>query len=418
YYKIEINPNGQINLLNKKNNMYYQNILDIEDCGDWGDEYDYSGPKENQTDVIYAMKDALIMESVPYIDGPSQKTYKIKMLINLPISLKEDRSTRDENLIENKLTLYISLYKGIDRIDFRIKYHNKSKDHRIRAIFNSEIKSDKVYADGHFYIVSRNIELPHSESWVQKALPTNHQKDFICIQDESTYFAVFNKGLPEYEAIKKKDGTIDLGITLLRSIGWLSRGDFASRGGIAGPDLHTPGAQCLGKHTFELSLSIKHNEAGLLNSEVHVIGKNFNNPLISAFPETIKKVVRVRDKLIFSIIALLLPYKKPKEEMKSYLPESICFLKIENKNILLSALKKSEEGNFLILRLYNLASSLQRTKIILFKDIYIKAAQIVNFLEEKPERNIKANIIHHLDNLIELEINPHVIVSLKIEIQY
>ncbi|MBA7709185.1 hypothetical protein ES703_118097 [subsurface metagenome] len=83
----------------------------------------------------------------------------------------------------------------------------------------------------------------------------------MCAQDDATCFAVFNKGLPEYEAMKDNNGTIKIAITLLRCVGWLSRGDLATRTGIrsaiAGPPLHTPGAQCLEKYEFSILFLFK-----------------------------------------------------------------------------------------------------------------------------------------------------------------
>jgi alpha-mannosidase len=41
-----------------------------------------------------------------------------------------------------------------------------------------------------------------------------------------------------------------IAITLLRAVGWLSRGDMAERKGHAGPALETPSAQCIGERTY------------------------------------------------------------------------------------------------------------------------------------------------------------------------
>jgi alpha-mannosidase len=64
---------------------------------------------------------------------------------------------------------------------------------------------------------------------------------------------VANRGLPEYEVIPGEEG-VTVALTLLRCVGWLSRDDMHCRRGHAGPALPTPGAQCLGSHTFEYAL--------------------------------------------------------------------------------------------------------------------------------------------------------------------
>ncbi|MEK6619703.1 MAG: hypothetical protein AABZ26_01870, partial [Chloroflexota bacterium] len=45
-----------------------------------------------------------------------------------------------------------------------------------------------------------------------------------------------------------------ISITLLRCVGWLSRGDLRERRGHAGPALETPSAQCPGRATFRYCL--------------------------------------------------------------------------------------------------------------------------------------------------------------------
>jgi alpha-mannosidase len=67
---------------------------------------------------------------------------------------------------------------------------------------------------------------------------------------------VANRGSAEVDAVPESDGTTSLAVTLLRAVGWLSRGDLRSRPGDAGPGLETPGAQVAGPHRVELSLRL------------------------------------------------------------------------------------------------------------------------------------------------------------------
>ena len=53
-------------------------------------------------------------------------------------------------------------------------------------------------------------------------------------------------------AVGEADGTTSLAVTLLRAVGWLSRGDLALRPVHAGPAIATPGAQVPGRHRAEL----------------------------------------------------------------------------------------------------------------------------------------------------------------------
>ncbi|MHA1241123.1 MAG: glycosyl hydrolase-related protein [Promethearchaeota archaeon] len=309
-----------------------------------------------------------------------------------------DRYIRGEFLVSNLIDIYITLYKDIKRIDFKIDLENISKDHRIRVLFPSKIKTRKVYSDGHFYVNPRDIDLPKAEKWAQKPLPTNHQKDFVSVSDNSRTFSVLNKGA----------------ITLLRCIGWLSRHDFASRRNNAGPDLSTPKAQCIGKHSFELSLVIEDNKSDWLASQTHVRGKEFNNPFYVIAPVIVMTSIRASDKIVITPFGIISAFNVAKRQpILPYLPSKLSFLEVENKNIVLSALKKTEEGNDLILRFYNISPKTEETSISLCNFLQIEHIEIVNFLEEEPQSEIKAILDFKSGNTFTLKMEPHVITTIK-----
>jgi len=415
FYRINIKPNGYIDIFDKDTGVIYENICEFEDMGDWGDEYDFSGPRDNQVDIVYTTEDVAVFERSIYIDGPTQKTFKLRLNLKLPYSLSEDRYNREEWLVDNKISIYISLYKGIRRVDLKIELENNSKDHRIRILFPTNIRSDLIHADGHFYVVPREVKLPKAENWVQKPLPTNHQKDFVSVSNDSRTFAVLNKGLPEYEAKINEDNTITFAITLLRCTEWLSRDDFKTRMSHAGPEFKTPGAQCLGKHTFELSI-ITSSYPNWSDSEIHLRGKEFNNPLRPVFPLMVHSPLRTSDKVILKPSGILSLFIKTKKKiLEPYLPAILSFLEIDNKNMVLSALKKSEEGEYLIVRVFNISSDPQNARLTFYKKILIKNAEIVNFLEEPPINEIKAKINTYNNNTLDITVEPHVIVTFKIE---
>ncbi|MFX0006766.1 MAG: glycoside hydrolase family 38 C-terminal domain-containing protein, partial [Candidatus Hermodarchaeota archaeon] len=418
FYRVNITSEGFINVIDKESGMVYDKVCYFEDVGDWGDLYDFSGPKSNQTDLRFTSEDAAVFERSVHIDGPTQKTFKLRLNLKLPYSLTEDRYNREDWLADNKITIYISLYKKIKRIDFKIELENNSRDHRIRVLFPTKIKADKVYADGHFYVVPRSVDLPKAERWEQMPQPTNHQKDFISISNQNGTFAVLNKGLPEYEAIKDEDYSITFAITLLRCIEWLSRDDFNSRYIPAGPAFKTPKAQCLGNHIFELSL-ITSTKQNWLEAKIHRRGKEFNNPFKLFFPAMVESPIRASDKVVlrpFGIVSIF--YKTKTEDLQSYLPPKMSFIEIDNESIILSCLKKAEVGEYLIIRLYNISSSSQNGILTLYEKLLIKNVEIVNFLEEIPKNGIKAEANNFKSNMIEVKLEPHVIATLKIEISF
>ncbi|MFN8755068.1 MAG: hypothetical protein ACK5YB_05900, partial [Burkholderiales bacterium] len=71
-----------------------------------------------------------------------------------------------------------------------------------------------------------------------------------------------HRAMHEYEIVAEETAGADtksgraLAMTLLRCVGWMSRRDLVTRGVGAGPDLETPGAQCLGTEVFVFQLGL------------------------------------------------------------------------------------------------------------------------------------------------------------------
>jgi alpha-mannosidase len=415
YYKVSLEGETMLTVEDKRTGTIYENICYIEDVGDWGDEYDFSGPNEDQNDTTFTSEDMLFHNSEIILDGMTQKTLELNFTLELPVSLTEDRIKRSEKLCENQITVSLSLYRDIKRIDFTIELNNRSKDHRIRVIFPSQIKSEQVYADGHFYVVPRDIKLPKAEHWAQDPLPTNHQKDFLCVEDDSSCFAVLNKGLPEYEAIQNDDSTISLAVTLLRCVEWLSRGDLATRGSNAGPDLNAPGAQCLERNTFELGLVIE-DTPHWMEAAIHRRAKEFNIPLRPIFPQMASTPLRVDDHIILSSLGILEIFRDSQErKTERFLPSELSFLTIDNPKIMLSALKRAETENVLVVRCYNLSSTPEAANLNFTDFITLQNAEIVNLLEETPNNTIKAEIESLEDRRLQVSLQPHVIATFKVQ---
>ena len=75
--------------------------------------------------------------------------------------------------------------------------------------------------------------------------------DVVAVKGATKGLAVGVDGLREYSVLHD-GGTI--AITLLRAVGFLSRGDLPERHGHAGPELATPSAQCIGTRSYRYTV--------------------------------------------------------------------------------------------------------------------------------------------------------------------
>lgn len=369
YYKVIAETNGTITVVDKINNKIFKNCNRFVDGGDAGDEYTYSPPLNDE--IIVSRSDNISIQDV----GPSEATLRISGKIILPESLALNRKSRAEKMIECPIESEVKLFSEVQRIEFKTKFDNKACDHRLRVEFPTAIKSDYVYAEGHFDVVKRLIKLPDSEGWVEKAYKTAHNSGFIDINDGKYGLAILNKGLPEYEIIPDNN---TIALTLLRSVGWLSRGDLEyKRGGNAGPSISTPEAQCLGENTFSYAL-IPHQG-------------NWDDARIS------QKTRQYKTKIL----------TRQLENQSGNLPSSCSFIQLEGKYLEISAIKKNEFEDKLVVRIYNPTNRETTGKIKLRFNVH---KVYLGRLDESYKEELSYN------NGVEIAIKPKEIKTIILEV--
>jgi len=318
YFIVEADEDdGSLTVTDKATGQVYEGLNGFLDEGDAGDEYNYSPPPTDR--IVDAPAGPPTIAT--YRDAAGQSLV-IEMTYDLPVSLTEDRQSRADETVPCRIETEVALWTGVRRIDVTTTIDNRASDHRLRVHFPTGVHVETSWADGHFCAIERPIELPtDTANWVEQPIGTHPQRAWCDVSDGERGLLIANRGLYEFEAFHDEDGETILALTLLRCVGWLSRADIAARPGHAGPGLPTPGAQSLGEHTFEYAI-IPH--AGDW-SQAAGAAYAFAAPL-RAVPATVHT---------------------------GKLPPVGSLLEVEPESLAVSAIKRSEDGHALIVRLYN-----------------------------------------------------------------
>jgi mannosylglycerate hydrolase len=373
FFKIKIQENGSIILTDKRNNMVYRNLNTLNDGGDVGDEYNYEPPIEEK---IYSTGE-LKAEVTVLENGLAICTLKVKYDFMLPASAAKDGKARVSELISCPVVCYISLYAKVPRVDFRLEFENNAKDHRLRVHFPTGIRCDHSYADQAFHVIKRSIDLPNSKGWVELPVPTQPMQSFASAGDGEKGIAVATRGLQEYEVT----GEGVIAITLLRCVAWLSQERLSIRP-VAGPIIPTPGAQCLGNRTFYYSLIPYCGTWETAN--VYLDAMQHEAPM--------KTVQVVEHEFAVTSEEVIVPgeFSEPVTKAiksRTTLPLEFSFLSVEPSNVLVSAVKRAEDGNGIIVRLYNTTNVKVEGRL----RTYVEPRQVipVNMREEPLKRETK-----------------------------
>jgi alpha-mannosidase len=377
YLRVKIKPDGSLDVLDKTTGRQFRGLGYFSDDEDAGDEYDYS-PCRNPLNVSSRERPARVQLVHA---GPLQVTYAVSSVLPLPISLTADRGRRSEDLIDCPITTTVTLRWDSRLLDIRTTVNNRARDHRLRVCFPTDIQADQATADGHFDVISRPIDLPAVQGWEQPPVPTRHQRHFVDVSDEQVGLAVFNRGLPEYEVLRD-GGRNTVAVTLLRCVDAISRGDMLSRPSHAGIPYPAPEGQCQGEHTFEYAI---YPHAGDWRS-VYRAAYTWHTP---AF-------LRRGDEHEGYIPGEVWPDHSPADDptapvrlkqldLSGDLPPELSLLSLEPDALVLSAVKRAERGDALILRFYNPTAEAVGASVTLFRPI--RTAQLVN-LNEEPQADL------------------------------
>jgi mannosylglycerate hydrolase len=217
--------------------QFFPGLCALEDLGDRGDTYDF--------DPVGGEMKAGDVRVRRWTHASGVQELAVERSFGVP-RLTEDRTARSDINRFMRLTYVARLAPGIERVDLAVRLENEATDHRLRMLFPTGTPVERFRAATTFDVATRSTEPRDGSAWLHPAPTTFPAQGWV----HANGLTVVAPGV--YEAEVTPDGVI--AITLLRSVGWLSRMDLHSRPNHAGPGIPTPGAQCI--RTTELWLHV------------------------------------------------------------------------------------------------------------------------------------------------------------------
>ncbi|GGS93840.1 glycoside hydrolase family 38 C-terminal domain-containing protein [Nonomuraea spiralis] len=244
--RVEIEPDGTLGLFGEDGRTI-TGVCRIEDGGDAGDTYNYAPPEE---DLV--VSEPLSIESTLVDAGPLVGSINVRRAYLWPAAGERVASTpelppltRTGETEDAVVDMRVELRAGERFVRLRVSFDNRCEDHRVRMHVPLPRRADHSLAEGQFAIVRRELE---SEGGCgETPLPTFPAAGWVAAGG----VAALLENVTEYELLNDGD---ELALTLLRSVGYLSRNHNGLRPEPAGPQLPTPAAQSRGPHTVSLAL--------------------------------------------------------------------------------------------------------------------------------------------------------------------
>ncbi|EKO5124003.1 mannosylglycerate hydrolase [Vibrio fluvialis] len=337
YYRIHVNSNGTLDIFDKETKHTYAQVLRIEDGSDDGDEYDYS-PSRHEW-LLYSDE---FKADVNVKHEGFQSVASIMLRMNVPQDLSEREARSGQNGFVD-VDCQVVLKQGSRRIEVRMVLDNQADDHRVRVLVPTPFVSETVVADNQFGLITRPTNDPEmanweADGWKEAPVPVYQLMNFAALEDAQGGMAIMSNGLREFEVISAQgnEQRDTFALTLVRGVGVLGKENLLLRPGRpSGIKIPTPDSQVRGKLVCEFTL-------------FGFAGNHIDANVMAAARDNVTPI-QCYNKI---------PYNAMKLNVgEQNLPLTHSLLSKDQRGAVLSVLKKAEDENALILRVYNPSES-------------------------------------------------------------
>ncbi|MDD4494669.1 MAG: glycoside hydrolase family 38 C-terminal domain-containing protein, partial [Eubacteriales bacterium] len=346
YLLVKVYKNGSVDLYDKRQEKWFKNVIDIEDTADRGDSYVYGDSGDN------AIKGSDFNAEVSVLENNNMVScVEIKRDMFVPEHYDFLNRRQSDNKTKCSVNLKLSLEKGSEFLKVSYEIDNTAHDHRMRLLVRTGVEDDSIIADNPFDITCHKDD-SHFGATMSKVVSNT---SFALLEKDGNGVAVLTEGMHEAEHMP---GDKAIALTMVRCTGVINRSYDLSEGG--GENWRVPENQCIRMITG--GIGILPYTGGYINAGIQKYAKLFRNKPLVYFTscDTRKfKVGRatVQETDLDDYYYLTDPYEKVKVKDNKSLAD------INGTGITVSALKKAEGGDGIILRMVNLDEKAQNLTI-------------------------------------------------------
>lgn len=324
YLRVSFNANGTFNVADKETGKEYKSLGYFKDTGEIGNPWEHIVPENDETFTTLNENAKITLLH----EGEFEVSYKVEIDWALPEGRSMDEKTRSKHLNPFKIENVVTLRKGSKYVEIETTVDNQSEDHYFQVAFPTNIKADVVHAQGQFDVVERPIAKPDYTLYDEIPMTEQPMNSFVDISDGKTGAALLNTGLKAYEAGDDEENTMY--ISLLRSfpLRICVTSDMQDYSSI------DKGSQCIGKNSFRYAFMP--HKGNWEDGGVWGESEAFN--------------------LTFSAVQLA-----PTAHGKNPLEHS--FIELTDDSLNVSAIKKAEDGDGWVIRLFNPSDKAKTAKI-------------------------------------------------------
>jgi len=268
FLKVEIRPNGTFDLTDKRSGVRTEGMHYFLDDGSVGNAHQHRSPLRDFT--VTSLGAAATINLVS--NNELSATWRVDVVLTIPREADPDGRNRSSCDVSLKISSWLTLRRGARRLEIRTRFDNPARDHRLRVMFPTGIRTNHVSVESAFDIVERRFQWLETGDNHEGHYPFQPMLGFVDLTDGRRGLAFMSRGLREYEVLDDPRRT--LAVTLMRSHRAYMR---ANRGRMTPEDYErSPGQHSLGPH--EISYALVPHGGDWREGGVALEAEEFNTP--------------------------------------------------------------------------------------------------------------------------------------------
>ncbi len=210
--RVQVQQNGTVAVTHHQTGRTHAGLLVFEDEADVGDAWTHASPVTNEVCSTFgAQADISVV-----FDGPLQTRIRIRSTMRVPQEIEPGDVRRSAALAGLDITTDLDLRKNDPVLRCRTRVQNNVRDHRLRVLFPTGLRTDRFKTSTPFDLVERSVKAPDYSQYLEKFSGVVPHNGVIALDDGHAGLAIYSRGL--YEAAVRDNEHRTVAVTLLRSV--------------------------------------------------------------------------------------------------------------------------------------------------------------------------------------------------------
>ena len=213
HLRVEVADDGRLDILHKESGRWLRGFHYFEDDGEAGHPWIHISPDhDKKVSTVGSKAEIELVEA-----GPLLARVKVRHVLSVPTGLEEkaDGVHRGSAHVDLPIESLLTIRKGQRYLEVETTVDNRAEQHRLRVCFPTGVAAEVSAAEAAFDVIERPIDRKPGTPYYGRENPTYPMHRFVDLSDGEFGVSFLNDGMREYEAVDDDVRTVCL--TLFRA---------------------------------------------------------------------------------------------------------------------------------------------------------------------------------------------------------